>query len=105
MSLKHSYTLLAPLYDLIVNGPTAAMRHNSLNRLDAIQNQTVLVSGIGTGLDIPALPAGPTYIGVDLTRAMLKRARDRAARRNDILLHCGDVMLSLIHISEPTRPY
>jgi len=92
MSLKHSYTLLAPLYDLIVNGPTAAMRHNSLKRLDAIQNQTVLVSGIGTGLDIPALPAGPTYIGVDLTRAMLKRARDRAARRNDILLHCGDVM-------------
>ncbi|MFO8023785.1 class I SAM-dependent methyltransferase [Thiohalophilus sp.] len=92
MSLKHSYTLLAPLYDLIVNGPTAGMRRNSLRRLTGATDQTILVSGIGTGLDIPDLPAGPAYIGVDLTTAMLRRAQRRLRQRNDIQLHCGDVM-------------
>ncbi len=92
MSLKHSYTLLAPLYDLIVNGPTAGMRHNSLRRLAEATDQNILVSGIGTGLDIPALPAGPVYTGVDLTPAMLRRAQRRVGQRNDIRLHCGDVM-------------
>lgn len=92
MSLKHSYTLLAPFYDLIVNGPTAGMRCNSLARLGDVRDQTILLSGIGTGLDIPALPAGPAYIGVDLAAAMLRRAHTRARQRNDILLHQGDVM-------------
>ncbi|MDR9436242.1 MAG: class I SAM-dependent methyltransferase [Thiohalophilus sp.] len=92
MSLKHSYTLLAPLYDLIVNGPTAGMRRNSLRRLAETTDQTILVSGIGTGLDIPELPAGPAYIGLDLTTAMLRRAQRRVGHRNDIQLHCGDVM-------------
>ncbi|MFP4610550.1 MAG: class I SAM-dependent methyltransferase [Thiohalophilus sp.] len=92
MSLRHSYTLLAPLYDLIVNGPTADMRRNSLMRLGGTTNQTILVSGVGTGLDIPELPAGPDYIGVDLTPAMLRRAQQRAGQRDDIRLHCGDVM-------------
>lgn len=92
MSLKHSYTLLAPVYDLIVNGPTAGMRRNSLSRLGDVSQQTILVSGIGTGLDIPHLPKGPRYIGIDLTPAMMRRARQRAGQRDDILLHCGDVM-------------
>ncbi|TDY04317.1 class I SAM-dependent methyltransferase [Thiohalophilus thiocyanatoxydans] len=92
MSLKHSYTLLAPFYDLIVNGPTAGMRRNSLARLGDVRDQTILLSGIGTGLDIPDLPAGPSYVGIDLTTAMLRRAQHRVGQRDDIRLHCGDVM-------------
>ncbi|MDZ7662012.1 class I SAM-dependent methyltransferase [Thiohalophilus sp.] len=92
MSLKHSYTLLAPIYDLIVNGPTAGMRRNSLARLSEARDQTILLSGIGTGLDIPDLPAGPSYVGIDLTTAMLRRAQRRAGQRDNIRLHCGDVM-------------
>lgn len=92
MSLRHSYTLLAPFYDLIVNRPTAGMRQQSLARLGDVTGKTVLVSGIGTGLDIPNLPHGPEYFGIDLTPAMLHHAKLRSRQRTDILLHCGNVM-------------
>lgn len=92
MSLKHSYTVLAPIYDAIVGQASAPMRRNSIARLGDVQDQTILLAGIGTGLDIPLLPAGADYVGMDLTAAMLQRARLRGQQRNDILLHRGDVM-------------
>lgn len=33
----------------------------------------MLLAGIGTGLDVPHLAPGNTYVGIDLTRAMLAR--------------------------------
>lgn len=92
MSLKHSYSILAPVYDAIVGAPSAAMRQASLNRLGDTRGKHVLLAGIGTGLDIPHLPGGATYIGMDLTPAMLQRARQRSRPRDDILLHRADVM-------------
>src|SRR5574343_301270 len=64
MSLAHSYTLLAPVYDL------------AIARLTATPGR-VLLPGIGTGLDIPDLPPGHHYTGLDLTPAMLRRATRR----------------------------
>lgn len=78
MSLKHSYTVLAPLYDALVDRPLHNHRLKSLSRLGNVEGRTILVNGIGTGLDIPHLPAGAKYIGTDLTPAMLKHARQRA---------------------------
>lgn len=92
MGLKHSYTLLAPVYDVVVRGASESLRRDSLSGLTAQPEQTVLIAGIGSGLDIPHLPAGPRYVGIDLTPAMLRRAGRRAARRNDLALHVGNVM-------------
>ena len=39
--------------------------------------QRVLVLGVGTGIDLPLLPAGVRAVGVDLSPAMLARARTR----------------------------
>ena len=97
MGLKQSYTLLAPLYDRMVEQPTRALRKASLadfeQTLGGIDSSLsrVLISGIGTGLDIPHLPKGPEYIGVDLTPTMLKRAEPRSQGHN-IRLETGDVM-------------
>lgn len=77
MSLKHSYTLLAPLYDPLVEAATRQARRDSLAALPAHPSR-VLLAGIGTGLDLPLLPAGHRYVGLDLTRAMLRRALPRA---------------------------
>ncbi len=79
MSLKQSYTLLAPVYDAIVSGPLDGARQRSLQRLpDRIDGKAILVDGIGSGLDIPYLPVGAKYTGSDITPAMLARARQRA---------------------------
>ncbi|MGD8483860.1 MAG: class I SAM-dependent methyltransferase [Thioalkalispiraceae bacterium] len=87
--LKYSYTLLAPVYDHIVARATQDMRRQSLARLGKINEQSVLLAGIGSGLDIPLLPEGADYTGVDLTPAMLERARRYHSAIN---LQQGNVM-------------
>jgi len=80
MALKHSYTLLAPFYDAIVSGPLDFYREKSLARLDNTENKKILINGIGSGLDIPHLPTDASYVGTDITPAMLRRAELRAEK-------------------------
>lgn len=81
MSLKHSYTLIAPFYDLVIRTVLDKTRQTVLQ--DFPTNSKVLVNGIGTGLDLPYLPASNHYVGLDLTPAMLART---AARRSNLSL-------------------
>lgn len=91
MSLRHSYTVLAPVYDTFVAPFTLAARQNNLALLPKVASTEVLLVGIGSGLDIPLLPRGPRYTGIDLTPAMLERARRKAtAEKLDIQLDIGD---------------
>lgn len=78
MSLKRSYTVLSPFYDLVVGPAFRSARRRSLSALPG-GGGTVLVNGVGTGLDLPWLPSGHRYVGLDLTRAMLARSIRRAA--------------------------
>ncbi len=91
MTLRYTYTLLAPLYDAVVAPFTHGARRRSLARLHAGAHDDVLLVGVGSGLDLPLLPHGPRYTGLDLTPAMLTRARRQAARFSlDIRLDQGD---------------
>lgn len=78
MSLKHTYALIAPFYDPLVDAATRGPRRKSLGALAGEKPLEVLVNGVGTGLDLPFLPAQHRYVGLDLTRAMLNRALPRA---------------------------
>jgi phosphatidylethanolamine/phosphatidyl-N-methylethanolamine N-methyltransferase len=93
VSLKHTYTLWAPIYDLIVDRATRGPRRRSLERLGDVRGQEILLPGIGSGLDLPFLPPGARYHGMDLTPAMLTRAH-RVAGSLDIPveLQVGDAM-------------
>jgi len=91
MSLKHSYTLLAPFYDFIVSRPLDEARKNSLLNITNTTDKKILINGIGSGLDIPYLPRDAQYTGSDLTPAMLKIARQRALKYSfNIDLICAD---------------
>ena len=79
MSLKHSYTLVAPFYDAFLTAATSAARKRSLAALATDAPGDVLLLGVGTGLDLPHLPPQHRYVGLDLTAAMLARARPRTA--------------------------
>ena len=50
----------------------------------------MLLLGVGTGLDLPHLPTQHRYVGLDLTAAMLRRARPRTAGLHFAALR-GDV--------------
>jgi len=78
LNLKHSYSLIAPFYDGALASATRAQRIRSLAELPS-QPARVLLSGVGTGLDLPHLPQQHRYTGIDLTHAMLRRALPRAA--------------------------
>jgi len=78
MALKHSYTLLAPVYDALISGPIDPFREISLSKLKNTRDKKILINGIGSGLDIPYLPSDAIYTGTDITPAMLSRAQARA---------------------------
>lgn len=69
MSLKHSYTLISPFYDLVLAAASRGQRADSLAALPQAPAR-VLLSGVGTGLDLPLLPLQHRYTGIDLTPAM-----------------------------------
>jgi len=90
LSLKHSYALIAPFYDAFLTAATRGARGRSLAALAEHPPGEILIAGIGTGLDIPHLPPQHRYVGIDLTRAMLAKAKRRGAG-NHVRLVQGDV--------------
>lgn len=82
MSLKRSYTLIAPIYDAVVARATRPARARSLAWLAPLPPLEVLIAGVGTGLDLPLAPPQHRYVGLDLTAAMLRQSLPRAAQRS-----------------------
>jgi|LNFM01.1.fsa_nt_gb phosphatidylethanolamine/phosphatidyl-N-methylethanolamine N-methyltransferase len=89
MSLRASYTLIAPLYDWLVGPALGRIRRRSLARLPRKEQAHILIDGAGTGLDLPLLPAVHRYTALDLTRAMLRKGLPRG-RHLDIRWVQGD---------------
>jgi phosphatidylethanolamine/phosphatidyl-N-methylethanolamine N-methyltransferase len=77
--LKWSYSLIAPLYDAFIARPLLHARTQSLRALPAIRAENILLSGVGTGLDLPLLPTLHRYTALDFNVAMLARAMPRGA--------------------------
>jgi len=78
--LRLSYSVIAPLYDLFVARTLQTARARSLQALPRDTQAQVLISGIGTGLDLPLLPTLHRYTALDFNAAMLARARPRASK-------------------------
>jgi ubiquinone/menaquinone biosynthesis C-methylase UbiE len=67
------YSVYATFYDL---GPGfEGERRRAISLLELRAGERVLVPGVGTGADLPLLPPGVEVLGIDLTPAMLSRAR------------------------------
>lgn len=87
------YKLWAPIYDAVTRGFFRSGRLRSIAALDAKPSERILLVGIGTGADLPLLPKGITAVGVDLSEAMLSRARAKLPLSGlDISLEVGDAV-------------
>lgn len=89
--LQRSYSLIAPLYDMVIARALLAPRRRSLSALPVEHPAHVLISGVGTGLDLPLLPTLHRYTALDFNAAMLARAKPRAAKL-ELALTLGDSM-------------
>ena len=82
-SIRQTYTWIAPIHDLLAVLVEARARRLGLAWANVQDGEQVLEVAVGTGLSFPDLirqnPNGHTE-GIDLTPAMLKRARRRADR-------------------------
>lgn len=89
--LRLSYTLFAPVYDSLVEAPMRKARKASLAALPTDAPGRVLISGVGTGLDLPHLPGPHRYTALDFNPSMLARAQSRGAGL-DMAFVLGDCM-------------
>jgi ubiquinone/menaquinone biosynthesis C-methylase UbiE len=95
LSLRRSYTLIAPLYDAVLASAGTRLRAASLDQLPREGSLRILISGVGTGLDLPYLPACHHYLGLDLTAAKLDRAESRG----------GNLRLNLVQGDSMSLPF
>jgi phosphatidylethanolamine/phosphatidyl-N-methylethanolamine N-methyltransferase len=76
------YKLWAPVYDKVMEPFAGKARRHAVALLNLQPGERVLLSGVGTGLDLPHIQAGVKAIGIDLSPAMLRKARKKAAERD-----------------------
>ena len=91
------YRLWAPIYDSTVNRIFMPGRKRALELLDLQPGERVLLVGVGTGADLPLLPARVDATGVDLSPEMLAQARlKRTSSLVAVKLIQGDAQTLLV---------
>src|SRR6516225_146127 len=78
--MRKAYDKWAPIYDLVYDGLTAPARRSAV-RAALTNGRRILEVGVGTGLSLGDYPRETEIYGVDLSYAMLTRARDKMERR------------------------
>jgi len=75
------YDRLAPIYDLIYGVTLNHGRRLAMARLAPRRGESILEIGVGTGLSAVTYPRGCRAVAIDVSCAMLGRARVRLRRR------------------------
>jgi phosphatidylethanolamine/phosphatidyl-N-methylethanolamine N-methyltransferase len=73
------YRFWAPIYDGTLNLLFGPGRQKAMDLLALQPGESVLMVGVGTGADLPYLPAGVRAMGVDLSPEMLAKAQSKLA--------------------------
>lgn len=91
------YRLWAPVYDETINRIFMPGRRRAMEVLALQPGERVLIVGVGTGADFPFLPEGVKVTGIDLSPAMLSKARLKLpACRATVALIRGDAQTLIV---------
>jgi phosphatidylethanolamine/phosphatidyl-N-methylethanolamine N-methyltransferase len=74
-----AYGRWAPVYDLVFGAVFRAGRRAAIDAAERVGGR-ILEVGVGTGLSLPIYARRNSIYGVDISAAMLQRARERVAR-------------------------
>jgi phosphatidylethanolamine/phosphatidyl-N-methylethanolamine N-methyltransferase len=77
-AVERAYDRWAPVYDLVFGQVFERGRRASLEAAERIGGR-ILEVGVGTGISLPDYSRRNRIVGVDISEAMLRKARDRVA--------------------------
>ena len=80
------YDIWAPVYDAFFGRVLSQGRRRALSLLSLRPGERLFIPGVGTGLDLPGVPAGVETFAIDTSPGMLTRARGRAGANTRIEL-------------------
>src|SRR5262245_26859870 len=80
--VEATYKRLAPIYDLMYGATLQDGRRQAMSRLAPRLGERILEIGVGTGFGAMRYPRGCRVTGIDISAAMIARARGRLLRRN-----------------------
>ena len=75
--VERIYSSYSGVYDLLFDAILNPGRRRAVDAMGAAAGQHVLEVGVGTGLSLPLYPEGCHVSAVDISRAMLRKARER----------------------------
>ena len=79
--VRDAYRRWAAVYDISFGGISAMGRRRAVAEANASPGGRVLEVGVGTGLALPAYAPSKRVTGIDLSREMLAKARERVAEQ------------------------
>jgi phosphatidylethanolamine/phosphatidyl-N-methylethanolamine N-methyltransferase len=82
-SIVEAYRRWAGVYDTVFGGISSNGRLRAVCLVNRLAGQDVLEVGVGTGLALPYYSAEKRITGIDLSKEMLRKARERT--RRDVL--------------------
>src|SRR5918912_3540273 len=80
-SVKAAYRRYAGVYDAVFGPVLQPGRKAVVQALDLKSGERVLEVGVGTGLSLPLYPREVRVTGIDVSREMLDKARERVEKR------------------------
>ena len=78
VTLQKAYARWAPVYDLVFGAVFDRGRQAAIAAADRVGGR-ILEVGVGTGISLPGYSSQNRIIGIDLSEAMLRKARQRVA--------------------------
>lgn len=79
-SVESAYARWAPVYDWVFTAPLVFGQRAAAREANRLSGELVEV-GVGTGLSLPLYGENLTVTGIDLSKPMLERARERVRRK------------------------
>lgn len=81
-AVRAAYRRWANVYDSVFGGISAFGRRRAVDAVNGLEGDRVLEVGVGTGLALPYYRREKIITGIDLSEAMLDKARERVARES-----------------------
>jgi phosphatidylethanolamine/phosphatidyl-N-methylethanolamine N-methyltransferase len=79
VGVRKAYAFWAPVYDLVFGAVFDSGRQAAIAAAERVGGR-ILEVGVGTGISLPEYSSRNRIVGVDISDAMLQKARDRVAK-------------------------